>query len=115
MKTHLKTLTEKCVIRGKVEPLTPLHIGWQRSFDPASSDAPVIKTPEGNPFIPGSSFKGILRGFIEGFLDGVLEDVERDDQKAGHLKPCFITDGEPCITQEELEAYDQEKNPKEKK
>jgi len=67
---HLKILREKIIMRGAVEPLTPLHIGWQRSFDLVSSDAPVIKDPAGNPFIPGSSFKGILRSFIEGFLSG---------------------------------------------
>jgi CRISPR-associated RAMP protein (TIGR02581 family) len=85
MNGHLKALMEKVIIRGTVEPLSALHIGWQRSFDPASSDAPVIKDPRGNPFIPGSSFKGILRGFIEGFLGG-----------AG-LNNCFPTDDEPCI------------------
>ena len=106
---HLKTLTEKLVIRGMVEPLTPLHIGWQRSFDPASSDAPVIKDPRGNPFIPGSSFKGIVRSFVEGFLDGAVDDGKTD------LKPCFITDDEPCIKKEDLEQYNRYENAKERK
>lgn len=97
VKEHLKTLKEKIIIRGEVEPLTPLHIGWQRSFDPASSDAPVIKDPRGNPFIPGSSFKGIVRNFVESFLDGAVDDSQKG------LKPCFITDGNPCITKEDLE------------
>jgi CRISPR-associated RAMP protein (TIGR02581 family) len=87
MKEHLKILKEKVIIWGIVEPLTPLHIGWQRSFDPVESDAPVIKDPRGNPYIPGSSFKGILRGFIEGFLSG-----------AG-IKNCFPTDNEYCVDQ----------------
>ena len=65
-----KSIREKVIIRGMVVPLTALHIGWQRSFDPVESDAPVIKDPKGNPFIPGSSFKGVLRSFIEGFLAG---------------------------------------------
>lgn len=106
---HLKTLKEKIVIRGTLEPLTPLHIGWQRSFDPASSDAPVIKDPRGNPFIPGSSFKGIVRSFVEGFLDGAVEDSKKD------LKPCFITDDNPCIKKEDLEQYDHFDDAKERK
>ena len=88
MTDHLKVLREKVVIRGIIEPLTPLHIGWQRSFDPVESDAPVIKDPRGNPYIPGSSFKGILRGFIEGFLGG-----------AG-IKSCFPTDNEFCVAKD---------------
>ena len=106
---HLKTLKEKIIIRGTLEPLTPLHIGWQRSFDPASSDAPVIKDPRGNPFIPGSSFKGIVRSFVEGFLDGAVEDSKKD------LKPCFITDDNPCIKKKDLEQYDQYEDAKERK
>ena len=85
MNDHLKVLREKIIIRGTIEPLTPLHIGWQRSFDPVESDAPVIKDPKGNPYIPGSSFKGILRGFIEGFLSG-----------AG-VQNCFPTDNDFCV------------------
>ena len=96
MKDHLRALKEKIIMRGTVEPLTALHIGWQRSFDPAASDAPVIKDPAGNPFIPGSSFKGILRSFIEGFLEGAdLPD---------NLRPCFPTDNQLCIDDKEIEA-----------
>lgn len=89
MNEHLKVLKEKIIIKGVVESLTSLHIGWQRSYDPVESDAPVIKDPMGRPFIPGSSFKGILRGFIEGFLGG-----------AG-VNDCFPTDDNPCIKDKE--------------
>jgi CRISPR-associated RAMP protein (TIGR02581 family) len=91
---HLKSLREKIIIRGTVTPLTALHIGWQRSFDPVESDAPVIKDPQGNPIIPGSSFKGVLRSFIEGFLAGA---------ELPNLKLCFPTDNESCIGEKEIE------------
>ncbi len=92
MNAHLKVLREKVIIRGTVKPLTALHIGSQRSFDPVDSDAPVIKDPAGNPYIPGSSFKGVLRSFIEGFLGGA-------DLKEG-LRPCFPTDDDHCVERE---------------
>jgi CRISPR-associated protein Csm3 len=95
MTDHLKVLREKVIIRGTVTALTALHIGWQRSFDPVESDAPVIKDPEGNPYIPGSSFKGVLRSFIEGFLGGA--------GFTGKLKPCFPTDNDPCIKDKKIE------------
>ena len=43
---------------------TGLHIGGGRAtFSP--SDSPVIRTPDGKPFIPGSSFKGAFRSTVE--------------------------------------------------
>jgi len=87
MTNHLRTLNERLLIKGTITPLTALHIGSQRSYDPVESDSPVIKDPTGSPIIPGSSFKGILRGFMEGFLSG-----------AG-INDCFSTEGDPgwCI------------------
>lgn len=98
MNNHLKALEEKVIIRGTVKPLTALHIGSQRSFDPVDSDAPVIKDPAGNPYIPGSSFKGVLRSFIEGFLGGA-------DLKEG-LRPCCPTDDDPCVKPEKWNEQD---------
>jgi CRISPR-associated RAMP protein (TIGR02581 family) len=95
MNDHLKALKEKIIIRGMVQSLTALHIGSQRSLDPVESDAPVIKDPAGNPFIPGSSFKGVLRSFIEGLLAGA--------ELPAHQRPCFPTDNLSCIDEEEIE------------
>jgi CRISPR-associated protein Csm3 len=44
---------------------TPLSIGSRISLSPAASDLPVIKTPDGIPFIPGSSLKGVIRSHVE--------------------------------------------------
>lgn len=49
---------------GTLVMQTALHIGGGRaSLSP--SDSPVVLTPTGHPFIPGSSFKGALRSTIE--------------------------------------------------
>lgn len=101
MKNHLKALRERIIIRGDVKPLTALHIGWQRSFDPVDSDAPVIKDPRGYPFIPGSSFKGVLRSFVEGFLGG----AEFSDKSR---QPCFPTDNIACIDEEALDKLEEQ-------
>lgn len=91
MINHLRTIISKTIIKGTVEAQSPLHIGWQRSFDVSGSDSPVMKDIQGRPFIPGSSFKGILRSFIEGFLSG-----------AGKTD-CFSseTEGEWCVAKED--------------
>ena len=49
---------------GTLVMQTALHIGGGRaSLSP--SDSPVVLTPTGHPFIPGSSFKGALRSTVE--------------------------------------------------
>lgn len=52
------------VFRGTLVLKTGLHIGtgWAPS---AASDSPVIRTPDGRPFVPGSSFKGAFRSTVE--------------------------------------------------
>ena len=40
---------------------SPIHVGKGVSLEPTGTDLPVIKTPEGRPYIPGSSIKGVFR------------------------------------------------------
>lgn len=47
---------------------TPISIGSKTSLLPTGSDLPVIKTPDGIPFIPGSSLKGVIRAHTERLL-----------------------------------------------
>jgi CRISPR-associated RAMP protein (TIGR02581 family) len=47
---------------------TALSVGSRTSFLPAGSDLPVMKTPEGIPYIPGSSLKGVVRAYLERLL-----------------------------------------------
>ena len=56
-------LKNRYTIKGKVVMDTGLHIGsGEDSFE---TDALVIKDAYGKPYIPGSSFKGILRSTVE--------------------------------------------------
>jgi CRISPR-associated RAMP protein (TIGR02581 family) len=52
------------VFVGKLALKTGLHIGSGWTAGSPSND-PVIRTPDGRPFIPGSSFKGAFRSTVE--------------------------------------------------
>jgi len=59
-------LRNRYVFTGKLVMLTAFHIGAGAGrVSASSSDSPVVLTPEETPFIPGSSFKGVLRSTIE--------------------------------------------------
>lgn len=59
-------------ITGTLTTITALRISSGRSTEPIGSDLPVIKDALGNPFIPGSSFKGAMRSRLESFLRGIV-------------------------------------------
>jgi CRISPR-associated protein Csm3 len=56
------------LITATLRMKTALSVGSRASLLPAGSDLPVIKTPEGVPFIPGSSLKGVVRTYVERVL-----------------------------------------------
>ncbi|MEW6457053.1 MAG: CRISPR-associated RAMP protein Csx7 [Acidobacteriota bacterium] len=71
MRKDLSKLERIVKLEGCIEVLSALHIGKGRAIDAgALSDMPVIKDFPGYPFIPGSSFKGVVRSFIESFIRG---------------------------------------------
>ena len=53
------------MITATLRMKTALSVGARAALMPTGSDLPVIKTPEGIPFIPGSSLKGVVRAFDE--------------------------------------------------
>jgi CRISPR-associated RAMP protein (TIGR02581 family) len=57
-------LLNRYLFEGKLEMSTGLHIGGGRA-SLSHSNSPVVLTPDGLPYIPGSSFKGTLRSTIE--------------------------------------------------
>lgn len=66
-------LQEKIILKGTITTHTGLHIGGAKtSMDIGGLDLPVIKTPKGVPYIPGSSLKGKIRSLLakkEGSMD----------------------------------------------
>lgn len=70
-------LKGKLIITGKIVAKTGLHVGGSKSsLDIGGIDNNVIKTPQGVPYIPGSSLKGKMRSLL-GKLEGVI-DIEND-------------------------------------
>jgi CRISPR-associated RAMP protein (TIGR02581 family) len=57
-------LRNRYLFEGRLVMQTALHIGGGR-VTLSNSDSPIVLTPEGKPYIPGSSFKGALRSTIE--------------------------------------------------
>jgi CRISPR-associated RAMP protein (TIGR02581 family) len=57
-------LRNRYLFEGELVMQTALHIGGGKA-SLSRSDSPVVLTPTGHPFIPGSSFKGALRSTVE--------------------------------------------------
>lgn len=62
-------------ITGQLVLDTPVRIGASRSYDAIDTDLPVLKDALGNPVIPGSSMKGVLRAYVESILRTLQEEV----------------------------------------
>ncbi len=61
---HERLFKNRYLFTGQLVLKTGLHIGGGKAtFSP--SDAPIIRTPDGKPFVPGSSFKGAFRSTVE--------------------------------------------------
>ncbi len=59
-------------VRGTLVNKTLLHIGSGGDMSPgASVDNPVARLPDGKPYIPGSSIKGVLRSIVESYLSTI--------------------------------------------
>ena len=52
-------------LKGEVETLTAIRIGAGRSNSPVGADLPVVRDVANFPYIPGSSFKGVLRPMLK--------------------------------------------------
>lgn len=62
-------------IRGRLELKTPLRVGAGGGDDMGLADIAVVKDALDRPYIPGSSFKGVLRSYVESILRTIDEDL----------------------------------------
>jgi CRISPR/Cas system CSM-associated protein Csm3 (group 7 of RAMP superfamily) len=64
MSSFVDDFERRYLFTGTLTLKTGLHVGsaWTAG---SPSDDPVVRTPDGRPFIPGSSFKGAFRSTVE--------------------------------------------------
>lgn len=86
-------LESRYILNTTVTLQSGLHIGSGRQFSITGSDSPVMKDYEGYPFIPGSSFKGVMRSALESVLRGL------DNQNS--LWSCCHVPGQGCVEQKD--------------
>src|SRR5579859_2177650 len=96
-------LRNRYVFTGKLVMLTAFHIGGGVGrMAMSASDSPVVLTPEGVPFIPGSSFKGALRSAVEKLVPVLpsnwftcslvqLSDKEAEEAQRQNMRICSTT------------------------
>lgn len=77
----------KLLIKGVIVAKTGLHIGAQKGgggIEIGGVDNIVIRNPNGEPYIPGSSLKGKIRCLLER-ANGLAEDNKRIWQREGRI------------------------------
>lgn len=67
----------RLLLEGTLTATTALRIGVGRATEPVGTDLPVIRDARSYPFIPGSSFKGVLRSRLESFVRAVVPDLRK--------------------------------------
>jgi len=98
-------LLNRYLFEGKLEMRTAMHIGGGKATL-SHTDSPVVLTPDGLPFIPGSSFKGMLRSTVEKIVASLPADLG--------LHSCgLLTEvaGETCATARQREINDARRTP----
>lgn len=70
---------------GEIVAETPIHVGSGVKETFGGTDLPILLTPDGKPYIPGSSFKGVVRSHAERLLRSIATT-----HIDGEEEPCKI-------------------------
>ena len=95
---HWDTFESRLEITAELVAKTGLRVGiGGEAAEPTASDLPLIKDVQGNPFIPGSSLRGVLRSHVERIVRAL-------ENSAGNGKGACnpVVEGEWCITREDM-------------
>jgi CRISPR-associated RAMP protein (TIGR02581 family) len=84
----------RLTLNGTLMAKTALRIGAGRAITPIEPDLPVVKDSLGRPYIPGSTFKGVLRNYVE--------SIVRSDNPDRLFACDTNNENEWCITREEI-------------
>ena len=95
-------LQSRLLFTGKLIARTGLRIGAGRDTDVAGHDLPVMRDANGYPFIPGASFKGVLRAQIEALLRGLSDDASTQRRKLA----CYVLERrQRCIPDDTIREW----------
>ncbi len=98
-------------IQGTLELITPLRIGAGSNDDMGAADITVVKNALGQPYVPGSSFKGALRSQIEMLLRTLDERLaclcvtDQDDHTCPTTLSRRAPQRQPGDTEEPISPY----------
>lgn len=106
-------ITNRFLIEARFVTQTAIAVGSRVSLLPAGSDLPVMKTPDGLPYIPGSSLKGVVRAYLERVLR-TADDMGKKMQ-GERLWACDPLDKEACCVPPDKKKELHEKAEKEAK
>ena len=93
----------RTIVTGELVALDPIHIGSsaKESLNPIELDSPVLKDAAGNPVIPGSSIKGVVRSQFERVMRSLIPDGNGSCGVFGK-ENCLTPDDKKRLTPEEL-------------
>lgn len=93
----------RTIVTGELVALDPIHIGSsaKESLNPIELDSPVLKDAAGNPVIPGSSIKGVVRSQFERVMRSLIPDRSGSCGVFGK-ENCLTPDDKKRLTPEEL-------------
>lgn len=95
--------------QGVLRMDTALHVGAQLSLDPVGTDMPVLKSPEGQPYVPGSSLKGVVRSQVEQLIRALEAGGHfvRVDGREETLRACdpFAS---PCLSADRVKEVEEQ-------
>ena len=98
----LDVFDNRTIVTGELVALDPIHIGSsaKESLNPIELDSPVLKDAAGNPIIPGSSIKGVVRSQFERVMRSLMPD---------NSGSCGVFGKENCLTSEDKKRLTPEK------
>jgi len=102
-----RTFVGRLELVGTLIARTALRIGAGGSRDVSGPDLPVVQDTLGRPYIPGASFKGVLRACAESLLRGLQPYASRTPQEP--LLTCWSVsksdDGEAYVWPDKYPGY----------
>ncbi|MHA1370358.1 MAG: RAMP superfamily CRISPR-associated protein [Promethearchaeota archaeon] len=68
-------ISKRIILTVELETLEPVHVGSEKETSLSSIDLPIIRDSNGNPTIPGSTIKGVLRSYYSRLINSAGDDI----------------------------------------